>query len=332
MLQSVGVVEDIFHLCREDQHEIEEINMKAVVTTGQGAGPEVADVPKPQPGAGEVLVKVQASSVNGFDLSVAGGHVVGMMEHRFPVVLGKDFAGTVEAVGDGVTRFAAGDKVFGVVTKAFLGDGGFGEYVTVPEELGIAKLPEGVDVAAAGALGLAGTAAADSLAAAAPQAGETVLISGATGGVGAIAIQYAAASGAKVIATAKPGDQAQFVMRLGAHEVVDHTGDVPAQVRAAAPDGVDVIVHLAGDGSVLAGLLTEKGRIASTIGYGADQHPAATFIMADPAPATLEKLAADLAAGRLSVPVTRTYALDEVPTAFGDFAGGTLGKIAITVA
>src|SRR4051794_38209937 len=299
--------------------------MKAVVTTEQGARPEVTDVPKPQPGAGEVLVKVQASSVNGFDLSVAGGHVVGMMEHRFPVVLGKDFAGTVEAVGEGVTRFAPGDKVFGVVTKAFLGDGGFGGDVTVPEEIGIAKLPEGVDVAAAGAAGLAGTAATDSLNAVAPQPGETVLISGATGGVGAIAVQYAAAAGATVIATARPGEEAEFVKGLGAHEVVDHSADVPAQVRAVAPQGVDVILHFAGDPAALAGLLTEKGRIASTMGFGADQHPAATFIMANPTPATLDKLAADLAEGKVRVPVTKTYMLQEVPEAFGDFAGGTLG-------
>jgi NADPH:quinone reductase-like Zn-dependent oxidoreductase len=96
------------------------------------------------------------------------------------VVLGKDFAGTVEAAGDGVTRFAVGDAVFGVVTKPYLGDGGFGEYVTALEEIGIAALPAGVDPATAGALGLAGTAAADSLAAVAPQPGETVLVSGAS--------------------------------------------------------------------------------------------------------------------------------------------------------
>jgi NADPH:quinone reductase-like Zn-dependent oxidoreductase len=305
--------------------------MKAVVTKEQGAKPEVTDVPTPQPGAGEVLVKVQASSINGFDVSVAAGYVVGMMEHRFPVVLGKDFAGTVAAVGEGVTGFAVGDKVFGVVTKAYLGDGGFGEYVTVPEAVGIAKLPEGVDVTAAGAVGLAGTAAVDALDAASPQAGETVLISGATGGVGAIAVQYAATAGAKVIATARPGEEADFVRGLGAHEVVDYTGDLSAQVGAAAPQGVDVVVHLAGDGPVLAELLTEKGRIASTVGYGADQHPAATFIMANPTPATLQRLAADLAAGRLSVPVERTYPLDEVPAAFGEFAAGARGKIAITV-
>src|SRR3954465_7933583 len=131
--------------------------MKAVVTSEQGAKPEVTEVAKPEPGAGEVLVKVQASSVNGFDLSVAGGHVVGMMEHRFPVVLGKDFAGTVEAVGEGVTRFAPGDKVFGVVMKPHLGDGGIGELLAVPADQFIAAVPDEVDLTTAGALGLAGT-------------------------------------------------------------------------------------------------------------------------------------------------------------------------------
>jgi NADPH:quinone reductase-like Zn-dependent oxidoreductase len=254
-----------------------------------------------------------------------------MMEHRYPVVLGKDFAGTVEAVGAGVTRFQPGDRVFGVVTKAYLGDGGFGQYVTVPEEIGIAKLPDGVDVTTAGALGLAGTAATDALAATAPQTGETVLVSGATGGVGAIAVQYAAAAGARVVATARPGGEADFVRALGAHEVLDYTGDLDSQVRAACPDGVDVVLHFAGDGEALAAALTEKGRLASTRGYGPDQHPAAIFIMANPAPATLDRLAADLAAGRVTVPVERTYPLADVPAAFGDFAGGTGGKIAIVI-
>jgi NADPH:quinone reductase-like Zn-dependent oxidoreductase len=124
-----------------------------------------------------------------------------------------------------------------VVTKPFLGDGGFGEYVTVPEQIGIATLPEGVDVTAGGGLGLAGTAAVDALNATAPQAGETVLISGATGGVGAIAIQYAAAAGAKVIATARPGEEAELVRGLGAHEVVDHTATCPRRSARPAPKG-----------------------------------------------------------------------------------------------
>ncbi|GGK37402.1 NADPH:quinone reductase [Pilimelia terevasa] len=305
--------------------------MRAVVTAEQGAAASLAEVPTPRPGAGELLVRVRASSVNGFDLSVATGYLVGMMEHRFPVVLGKDFAGTVAGVGRGVSRFSVGEAVFGVVTKPFLGDGGFAEYVTVPEAVGVAALPAGVAPAAAGAVGLAGTAALDCLAATAPQRGETVLVSGATGGVGAIAVQYAAAVGARVVATARPGAEADFVRGLGAAHVVDHAGDVPAQVRAVAGDGVDVVLHFAGDGPTVAGLLAEKGRLASLLGFGADQHPAATFVMAHPAGDTLDQLAADLAAGRLTVPVSRTYPLAEVPAAFAAFTAGTHGKIAITV-
>lgn len=306
--------------------------MRAVALAEQGASPTLTELPTPEPGAGEVLVRVRASSLNGADVSVAAGHWAGVMEHRFPVVLGMDFAGTVAAVGEGAARFAVGDPVFGVVAKPFLGDGGFGEYVVVGEQFGITVRPEGVEVAAAGALGLAGTAAIDALDAVAPQAGETVLISGATGGVGALAIQYAAAAGAKVIATARPGAESEFVRGLGAVDVVDHTGDVPAQVRAISPDGVAVVLHFAGDVDVLAGLLSGKGRMASTRVLGPDQHPAAVAIRATPTVATLDRLASDVAAGRITVPVSRTYSLAEVPAALADFAAGTLGKLAVTVA
>src|SRR3954453_6560101 len=186
--------------------------MRAFALPSADSEPTVTEVPDPTPGTGEVLVRVAASSLNGFDASVASGRLHGMMEHRFPVVLGKDFAGTVEAVGEGASRFAVGGAVFGVVMKPHLGDGGIGELLVVDQDNCIAAVPEGVDLAAAGALGLAGTAAVDSLPAAPPvaplvaaalQPGRTVLISGTTGGVGALAIQYAATTGATVIATAK---------------------------------------------------------------------------------------------------------------------------------
>src|SRR3989442_236260 len=115
--------------------------------TDFGVAPALLDLPRPEPADGEVLVRVQASSVNGFDGAVAAGYLQGMMEQRFPFVLGKDFAGTVERVGPGVSHFAVGERVFGVVMKPFLGDGAFGEYVTVPEGLGIARRPDGLDVA-----------------------------------------------------------------------------------------------------------------------------------------------------------------------------------------
>jgi NADPH:quinone reductase-like Zn-dependent oxidoreductase len=306
--------------------------MRAFAMTDPDTAPDVTELPDPRPGKGEVLVGVRASSVNGFDAMAASGLLQGMMEHRYPVVLGKDFAGTVEAVGDGASRFAIGDAVFGVVMKPYLGDGGLGELVVVGEDHGIAAIPDGLDVQVAGALGLAGTAANDALDAVAVAPGTTVLISGATGGAGSIALQYAVAAGATVIATARPGRETDFVGDLGAAHTVDYTADVAAQVRAIAPEGVDAVLHLAGDAAALAELLTDSGRIASTLGFGPDQHPAAIPIMADPNTATLERLAADAAAGRIHVPVTATYLLADAPQAFADYTTGALGKLAVTIA
>jgi NADPH:quinone reductase-like Zn-dependent oxidoreductase len=244
--------------------------MRAIAITDFGAAPALIDVPKPTPEPGEVLVRVQASSVNGFDLAVAGGMLKGMMEHRFPVVLGKDFAGTVAIAGEEVLGFAAGDEVFGVVMKPFLGDGSVAEYVSVGTGLGLAPIPAGLPMAAAGALGLAGTAALDTVHAIAPAPGESVLIAGATGGVGAFATQLAASRGARVIATAKPGTEADFALGLGAAHTADYTGDLVAQVRAIAPGGVDAVLHFAGDAAQLAGLLVSGGRFASTLGTDLD--------------------------------------------------------------
>jgi NADPH:quinone reductase-like Zn-dependent oxidoreductase len=309
--------------------------MRAITIQDFGVAPALTELPDPKPEPGEVLVRVRASSVNGFDAMAAAGALKGMMEHRFPVVLGKDFAGTVEAIGEGVTRFAVGEPVFGVVMKPFLGDGGLGEYVTVSEGFGLTRIPDGLDHAAAGALGLAGTAALNSVDAIAPAAGETVLVSGASGGVGAYATQLAAARGATVIATARPGPEADFVRDLGAAHTVDYTADLTAQVRAIAPGGVQGALHFAGDGATLAELLAAGGRLASTLGFGPDAltrpDATATAVMASPDQPTLDRLAAEAAADRLRVPVTRTYRLAEVPAALADFGAGAVGKLAITV-
>jgi NADPH:quinone reductase-like Zn-dependent oxidoreductase len=123
-----------------------------------------------------------------------------------------------------------------------------------------------------------------------------------------------------------------MVTGLGASHVVDYTGDVAAQVREIAPDGVAHIVHLAGDAMALADLLAPGGRVASTLGFGPGQHPAIVSIIANPTPATLDRLAAEVVAGRLRVPVSATFDLAAVPEAFTAFMGGTLGKLAITIA
>jgi NADPH:quinone reductase-like Zn-dependent oxidoreductase len=309
--------------------------MRAIVIKDFGVPPAVSDLPQPKPEAGEVLVRVRASSLNGFDAATAAGMLKDMMEHRFPVVLGKDFAGTVEAVGEEVTGFRAGDHVFGVVMKPFLGDGGLGEYVTVGEGDGLTHLPDGLSHTDAGALGLAGTAALNAVDAVDPSDGHTVLVCGASGGVGAYAIQLAALRGAQVIATAKPGAEAALVRELSAAHIVDYTGDLARQVRSIAPGGVEAALHFAGDAGQLADLLALGGRLASTLGIGPDalDRSDATVIpvMANPDRSTLDQLAAEAASGRLRVPVTRTYPLSDVPRALADFGAGTVGKFAITI-
>jgi NADPH2:quinone reductase len=308
--------------------------MRAVTIDDFGAEPVVTEVDRPLPRAGELLVRVQAASLNGFDAAVVHGVFKGMMEHTFPVTLGKDFAGTVEAVGEGVDR-AVGEQVFGVVAKPVVSDGSFADYVVVSAGYGVASVPEGVDLAQAGALGLAGAAAAGAVDAIGPAKGDTVLVVGATGGVGAYAVQLAAAAGATVIATARPGEEAEFVLGLGAAHTVDWTGDLAAQVRALAPEGVTSAVHLAGDPARAAALVAAGGRLASTLGFGPEQAAGlpvtVTSVTADPGAATLERLAAAVAAGTLRVPVSATCTLGAVPQALATLAAGSLGKLAVVL-
>ena len=310
--------------------------MRAFVLPDFERQPTLADVPMPEAKPGEVLVRVHAASVNGVDLSIASGRLRGMLDYDFPVVLGKDFAGTVAAAGAGVTDFAAGDRVFGVVSDPSpLNSRSFAEYLAVPAEPNLTRVPEGVDFATAGALGLAGSAALQAVDAVVPAAGETVLVSGATGGVGAYAVQLAAARGATVIATAKPGDEEDFVRDLGASHAVDYTGDVAAQVREIRPGGVEAVLHFAGDGAALGELLVSGGRLASTLIMSPDQLPvpnaSVSGVFANPDAATLDRLAAEVAAGRLKTPIQQTYALDGIGEAFAAFAAGTRGKLAVSV-
>ena len=308
--------------------------MKVVVLSEFGRAPEVLEIEVPTPGPAEVRVRVHAASVNGFDVAVANGYLQGAMEHRFPVVLGKDFAGVIDAVGDDVTGFAIGDRVFGVVTKDFLGDGSFGEYVTVPAAVGVAQLPAAVSFTDAAALGLAGAAAIDAIAAANIHAGSVVLVAGATGGVGLQAVQLAVHAGATVLATASTDESRALLTELGA-STVDHTGDLLAQVHAAHPDGVDVALHFAGDATTLVDAVKPGGRLVSTLIMAPEQLPTESVtvvpVYANPSTSTLQTLATNQAENRTAVTVQRVYGLDETPAALADFAGGKLGKLVIGI-
>jgi len=309
--------------------------MKAFAITARDTQPAVQDVPQPEPAPGEVLVEVEAASVNGFDLSVAAGYVWDMIPHEFPVVLGRDLVGTVTAVGDGVGNFSVGDRVAGVIPGMALGarTGSLAEYVALPATA-VTAVPSGVDAPQAAVIGLAGVAAHDALEALSIHSGETVLISGATGGVGSIAVQLAVAAGATVIGTARPGQEEEYVRSLGAAHTVDYIGDIAAAVEAIAPQGVDKVLHAAGDAAALGTTLKAGGTIASTRGVSAEEIRRTDVTVAPiMAAATADKLAAlldQVAAGTLRVNIETAIPLERAPEAFAAFADGTLGKVLVT--
>lgn len=308
--------------------------MKAFAITARDSQPALQDLPQPQPAAGEVLVEVEAASVNGFDLSVAGGYVWDMLPHEFPVVLGRDLVGTVTAAGDGVDNVEAGDRVAGVVPGVALGPrtGSFAEQVSLPASA-VTRIPSGVGAHDAAVIGLAGIAAHDALEALGVQRGQTVLISGATGGVGSIALQLAAA-GATVIATARPGQEEEYVRGLGAAHTVDYTGDVAAAVRAIAPHGADKALHAAGDAAAIGKVMRAGGGVASTLAVTAEQlgrdDVTVTGIMAAATAGKLARLLDHVASGNLRVNIEARVPLDRAHEALKTFADGTLGKVLIT--
>ena len=307
--------------------------MRALAMTGFDAAPTLTDLEVPEPADGEIRVRVRAASVNGFDLAVAAGYTRDYMEHRFPLVLGKDFAGEVDALGGDVTGYAVGDRVFGSVTKPYVGDGSFAEYVTVPTTVGLAPLPESISFTDAAALGLAGAAAHGIIDAAALQPDQTMLVVGATGGVGNQVVQLAAAAGARVIATAHTVAERDLVTQLGAQATVDHTGDLASQVRAIAPDGVHVLAHLAGDPGVVE-LVRDGGRFLSTLLQSPDQLPSQTVtvvpVYANPTREVLDRVSHGLAGGDTTVTVQQVFPLDQAQAALDTFAQGTLGKVVIS--
>src|SRR5215210_3998786 len=224
--------------------------MRAIAEDEFGGPITLMNLLLPEIGADEVLIRVRAAGVNPFDWMVADGVLKDEKEHRFPLILGFDAAGVVERVGAEVTRLSEGDEVYGYLSKPVMGEGTYAEYVVVPAAI-VAKKPEAVGFAEAAALPMPGLTAMDLVDAVDIRNGDTVLIVGATGGVGAYAVQLATRRGAHVIATARQANEA-FVRQLGAAETIDHTReDLVEAVRAAHPDGIEAVIDVVSDPEVL---------------------------------------------------------------------------------
>ncbi|GAA3442683.1 NADP-dependent oxidoreductase [Planomonospora venezuelensis] len=315
--------------------------MKAVIVTDFGAEPELADLPVPEPGEGEFLVRIHAAGLNPFDWKVAGGALRDKVPHAFPFTMGSDAAGTVERVGPGVTAFHPGDRVFGQFLRLPAGLGAFAEYALAEQSGKVARIPDSLPYTLAAALPTAGTAAYQAVEAAGPEPGQTVLINGATGGVGQSAVQFAAARGARVLATATP-DAADHLRGLGAAEIVDFTGkDTADQVAAAHPGGIDVLLDLVsfpGEGAArMTGLLRPGGVVVSTLGAADPEASAARGIrgvnLFHQATAELLATLAGLAAtGELRVHIEAEVPLTEAPSGIARArTGQARGKTVIIV-
>jgi NADPH2:quinone reductase len=294
------------------------------------------DLPTAEVGQDQLLVRVQASSVNPVDAFVAAGALKGMVEHAFPVILGRDYAGVVEQVGAAVTGYAVGDEVFGAVPgmNPTVGPGAWAELIAVPAQ-SVAHLPAGIDVRQAGAAPWAALTALAAHDALDLGQGATVLVIGASGGVGSFAVQLAAKTGATVLAPGLPEDR-DYLRGLGAAEVLDRNGDVAAQVRERHPDGVDALVDLVSQSrdqlNAYAVVVRDGGRIASSLG-ASGEGPGRSNVGAVPGSEHLERLAGLLAAGNLAVPIRASFPLAEADQALKALTTQhTQGKLAITVA
>src|SRR5215210_1241869 len=311
--------------------------MRAILLESFDSSPALREVPTPQIAPNEVLVRVRASSVNPVDGAIAAGMMSSMVDHEFPVVLGRDYAGVVEQAGSDVTRYAEGDEVYGFLPAAnpTVHDGTWAELIVVPEDASIARKPAGVELAAAGAAPLAGITALSALDALGVSEGDIILVIGANGGVGSFAVQLAANAGATVIAPGLPEDE-EYLRDLGVSEVLERDADVAALVHERYPEGIEALLDLvsyAPEGfDTHAEVLKDDGRGASPLsaaGEGSERHN----VGAVPTPENLQRLARLLEARTLRVPVQRTYELEQAGEGLRALATEhTQGKWAIRVA
>jgi NADPH2:quinone reductase len=322
--------------------------------TGPPEAIQVGELPRPNAGPGQVLVKVAATSLNPIDLYVRSGFIP--MPLSFPYIIGCDLAGTVEAVGLGATRFRPGDRVWGS-NQGLLGRQGItAEYAAVDEDW-LYPTPPALRDADAAAMALVGiTAHLGLFQYGRLQAGETVYVPGGSGGVGSMVIQMARAAGARVATSAGTDAKLALCRDLGAELALNYkTDNIPERLRAFAPEGVDVWYETQRepDLDVAIPLLRKRGRMILMAGRTARPvlplgafYPRNCallgFAMFNAMPDEQRRGAEDMNAwatvGKLRAVIGRTYPLADAARAEKDLednsvnkAGTLHGKIVITI-
>ncbi len=286
----------------------------------------VLDVPRPVPGPGQVLVQVKAAGINPGEAKIRDGLLAERYPATFPSGQGSDLAGIVAETGPGVTGVAAGDEVIGYTDNR----ASQAEFAVV-EAAHLTPKPPGVPWPVAGALYVVGATAYAAVRAVAPAQGDVLVVSGAAGGVGSLAVQLARRTGATVIGLASPVHHEW----LTAHGVipVSYGDGVAGRIRQAA-DSVDAFIDTVGSGYVQ--LALELGAAPGRIDTIADFAAIARYGVkgdgnaAGASPAVLAELAALIADGQLEIPIAATFPLAEVREAYRRLAKGHVqGKIVL---
>lgn len=293
---------------------------------------EVSDVPEPHAGPGRIRVAVRASGVTPSDCSLRSGRFRDLMPLGLPHVLGVDAAGVVDEVGPGVTGVRRGDEVFGIVDLAVLG-GANAEYAVLAVW---APKPDALSWEEAGGAAANVETATRTLDRLKVTAGTTLLIEGAAGGVGTVAVQLAVARGATVIGTAGAHNH-EFVAELGAIPTTYGPG-LGERVAALAPDGVDAVLDCAGSGSLpdLVEIAGSPDRVVTIADLNAAKHGVHLSASAGPGadPQAVEGLAAAAALaqqGRFTVPLAAAFTIDNAAAAHElSETGHARGKIVLT--
>jgi NADPH:quinone reductase-like Zn-dependent oxidoreductase len=310
--------------------------MRAVVVRHYGGleALEVIDAPVPEPGRGQVRIRVEAAAVNPVDIATREGLMnvarPGVIRERSQVGIGWDVAGVIDATGPDVTGFAAGERVIGLRDRLDLPLGTYAEQVVL-DAADVARVVPGSDSAALSTISLNGLTAIQALDILAPRAGQTVLVTGAAGGLGAFSVELAAMRGLRVIAAAGDGDE-KLVRSLGAAEFIPRSAELAAAVRDLVPGGVDAVLDTAVLGYPALDAVRARGAFAAFIGAGPVPvrgiRVVPVNIHADGA--ALAGLAGLAAAGKLTLRVADTYPLADAARAHERLqTGGVRGRLVL---
>lgn len=325
--------------------------MYAMIIEATG-GPEVlkyAELPTPEPQAGEVLIQVAYAGVNPADWKNRQGMLAQYRPYYFPYIIGFDAAGIVAGVGEGVTDFAVGDRVFTPTNHGQGGQGSYAEYAIASIDR-VALIPNGMRFDQAAALPVAALTAWQALFdRGGLQSGQLAMIHGGSGGLGSFAVQFARWAGARVAATCSTPN-VEYLTSLGVECVIDYRREnVMDAVRAWAPDGLDYLMDAVGVSSLPAGLdlvrpggtfvsiptLVDDGDIPAAAEAGAAKGVNRVFsTMSDiNCAATLEKIAQLLVDGHIQLPPIREYPLTAAADAHRELESGhNRGKLVLKVA